>query len=1125
MNTITKYPLVKGRKGGGKGGGGDFRTPIEEPNNMASGATAKVIDLLCEGSIGGLIDPGGPGTDGVDGIDTVLKSVFFDNTPVMAADGSFNFSGVNVFERTGEFDQPIIEGFEAVETEVIVGLEVTIPTPVTHRVENTELDAIRVKIRIPSLLEISTEVGTFGDSLQTNVTYKFEISTDDGPFVDVAEFVDGEYTIVDGKSVSPFDLSHRFELPDATLHWDIRMTRITPDSAVNTLQNRTFFSSLTEIIDTKITYSDSALIGIEIDARQFGTRVPQRTYKIQGRKILIPENYDPVAHTYSPPTWNGVWKTAVTSNPVWVLYDLLTNERFGLGKYIDASIIDKFGFFDIAVYCDEEVPDGKGGMEPRYTFNGVFNTSEDAFALLQAVASVFHGLIYWGAGTVALGADMPVTTAKPVVPENVIGGEFIYASTAAKNRPTAIEVTFSDPDDQQRPAIEWVENTEKIAKHGIVRREVFAVGCTSRGQAHRYGRWILDSEWFGGEAVTYRCGLDQASMAPGEIIELNDPSIAGVAYGGRIVSVAASLTVRIDKEITDILNDADFLSVLPDGTVDKREISNASVVVVGTTDIILKDVYTTDPLNGSVWGVGTNAVELRQFRVISVKEAAPNEYEVNALEHDPGKYPRIEQNLLIAPPDISNIPTGDLGIPENLACLESLYEEGLNIRSKVLLSWTPPQDPRVTFFETQFQTEPAPNIRTTWMPINFESGDDGITQSVSIDLLNTRPTTTYRFRVRSIDNFGRRSTWSNVKEALILGIDLLPSDVENFQTFLQLETMSLTWDEVSDLHVTHYEIRYSPLSVGATWPGSTVLAASIPKNLTSYSTGAVPGTYLIKAVSLRGKRSQNATLVILQAFGAIGVNFVETVTEDPTFIGTKTDVEVFDSTLRLKASGAMVDWIPLASVDPLAGGGLGFALTGTYDFDGIVDLGAVFDARITASVLVTGLNINNTMSKWESLSEITNLAGFVEEEIGIDIFVSMTDDDPSGSPTWTPYQSLIGADLRARAFRFRAILSTIRPFVTPVVSGLAVTVDMVDRIIVGEDIASGTGGFPVDFVPDFKSIRPALQVTGQDMANGDYFTISLLDETGFTVEFFDNSDVSIDRKFDFHAQGYGAVIV
>ncbi len=1107
-----------GRKGGGKGGGGDFRTPHEEANSIASAATGSIIDLLCEGPIGGLIDPGGDGDPDL----RILKSVFFDNTPVMAGDGSFNFEGITLAQRTGEFNQALIPGFEDIENEVLVGLEVTDSTPVTQRINDTSIDAIRVKVRLPSLVEQITQQPNLGDLVETSVTYKFELSVDDGAFTNVAELNGGNYT-QEGKAMSPFDISHRFELPTAVDHWDIRMSRVTPDSAESTLQNRTFFSSLTEIIDIKITYTDSAIIGLEIDARQFGTRVPRRTYRIQGRKVLIPDNYDPVAHTYDPSVWTGEFKTAVTSNPVWILFDIITNDRFGLGQYVEIGQVDKFAFYDVGVYCDELVDDGVGGQEPRYRFNGLINTRENAYAILQAIASSFHGMLYWSAGLVSLGADMPTTAARTVIPENTKGGEFVYGSAGNTNKPTVVEVIFQDPNNQMRAATEWVEKTNEIPDHGVVRKEIFAVGCSSRGQAHRYGRWYLDTEWVGGETISYQCGLDQAGMAPAEVIQVGDPDIAGVEYGGRITGFGVDgpfETVNIDREITDDLAGGTLHVVLPDGVI-ASSIIQKSVAKPGTGITQLSvGPYPTDPLVGAIWGVATASVQLREFRVLAIKEDEKNEYTVNGIEHDPGKFDRIEKDLLIDPPDVDDLLTGPILTPTNLAVEEFLYKEGSATRSKAILSWTPPEDPRITFYETREMHRTG--ARAIWRPLDASIGGDGITQGVTMEHLNTLPTN-YTFQVRAFDNFGRHSVWSTSLITTLNAITVPPSDVENFETALQIETLTLRWDSVTDLHLKWYEIRYSPLTVGATWAGAMVHTNQIPPEATSISTGAIPGTYFIKAVSIVDVSSVNATFVILQQFNDVGINFVETIQEDPTFPGVHNGTEVIDGTLRLTSSDTMANWIPLAAVDPLSAGVNGFTSPGIYDLDGIVDLGSRFDARITSSVIATGLNTNNTMAKWATLAEITNMAGFVEEEIGVEILVSMTDDDPGGSPTWTPYRALIGTDLRARAFRFRAVLTTTRPFVTPVVSTLAVTVDMFDRVIVGENISSGTGGLFVDFVPDFKSVRPSVQVTGQNLVDQDYMVVSGVDETGFTVEFF-NGVVSIDRTFDYHAQGYGVII-
>lgn len=1105
----VRWTQPRGDKGQGKGGGADFRSPFQAPNTLQSVSTARVLDLIGEGPIGGIIDPGGPGPVGK----TCLKSVFFDDTPVMSADGSFNFEGVELTFKNGMTNQTVIPGFLRVRSETIVGLEVTKAVSVTQRISDANVTAARVKMRVPQLLEqIVAEGPNFGDVIGTTLSVKIEVSDNGGPFVEVLT------DTFSGKAVSPYDVAYRFELNAGGAPWDVRLTRVTEDSATDNLQNRTFFSTLTEIKDNKLNYPDSALAGIAIDARQFGTRVPRRAYEIQGREILIPDNYDPVARTYSPTIWGGGFKTAVSDNPAWVLYDMLVNERFGLGKNISTARVDRFAFFEAGQYCDGLVDDGNGGTEPRHTFNAVINKSEDAYALLQAMASVFHGMIYWATGAVTLGQDAPTDTSRIVNVANTIGQKFDYGSPDAHARSSVIKVRWTDPADGFRSVLEYVEDVELISKFGVQSREVFALGATTRGQARRFGNWILDNERFAAQTVTYRSGLDQALLRPAEVVELADPDFSGVAaIGGRIASYS-SPTVTLDREVTlDPVNAPYTLeAMLPDGVFE--EVSIVVPVEPTTTDTItIATPYTTDPLDGAVWGLESNAVKLQKFRITSVKEVSPAEYEMTGVKHDPGKYARIEAGINVAPPPVSELPTGPLVEKvSDIDFVEALFKVGPEIRAKATFSWTPTTDPRMTIFEAQvFRPETG-----FWEAYDADRNGDGLTQGVSADVVNIIPGN-YGFRVRGRDNFGRFGPWCTVTVAL-LGLSAPPADVTGFVSQLQTHQVKLLWGTVPDLDLRHYEIRYSPLLVGATWAGAATLIDGISPLTTSATTPAVQGSYLIKAFDTGLNPSKNAAVVVLQTIGDVNLNQVATLTENPTFTGTKTNVEVVAGKLQLTSSGFMSDWTPIAIAVPLAAGA-GFELSGQYDFPSVIDLGAVFTYIATPDVQVVGLNVDNVMSAWTTLSVVENMAGIVDNEISVELQFSITDDDPGGSPVWSAWERLTGSEIRSRAIRFRLLLTTTNPKMTPLVSVLSVSIDMPDRLLTGEDISSGLGVKSVVFSPAFKSTRPALNVTGEDMATGDFFTIANLDEDGFDIHFKDSGGGNIDRTFDYIAKGWGAV--
>jgi predicted phage tail protein len=563
MKTNGKFMtrIIRGSKGGGKGGGGGAtRTAQEAPNTLRSKAIARVIDLISEGEIIGLVDG--------------AKSIFFNDTPLQNADGSYNFAGVSYDFRLGTPTQTHMPGFPGTEAVTVVETEVLNATPVIRTVADTDVDAVRVTMRLPQLFSQNTSNGDVNGS---SVSIAIDIKTSGAP--------DGTYVnkvtdTITGKTNSPYERSYRIELAGVTGPWDIRFRRITADSVSSALQDKTFWGNLVTIIDNKVSYMDSAVFGVQVDAQTFAGQVPTRAYDIKGRILQVPSNYDPVTRIYTG-IWDGTFQLAWTDNPAWVFYDLLTHERYGLGEFIQADAIDKWALYAIAQYCDELVDDGFGGTEPRFTFNGILNSQQDAIHTLQAIASAFRGMSYWSSGAVTATQDSPADATRLVTPSNVVGGEISYKGTSLRDRHTVALVSWNDPNDGFKPAIEVVENRAGIQRYGYRPLDVMAVGCTSRGQAARYGRWILDSEINETEMASYTAGMDHGACRPGEIIAIADPTVAGVRFGGRLVAGSTATKLMIDAAIELISPNTYTASlILPNGLmVDKQVIS-----AFGTTD-------------------------------------------------------------------------------------------------------------------------------------------------------------------------------------------------------------------------------------------------------------------------------------------------------------------------------------------------------------------------------------------------------------------------------------------------------------------------------------------------------------------------------------------------------------
>ena len=514
---------IKGH--GGRDNGRVAYTPVEDPNTLRSNTVIALLDLVSEGPIEGLVDG--------------LKSVYLDDTPVENADGSMNFNGVSIDQRTGEPDQAIIQGFDDIVTSHSANVELTDTVTGTFTVTDSNVDAVKIRVRVPQLYEIKSN----GDQVKYQIPYKIEMQTSVTAYAVILN------RTIEGKTVAGYEEERWFQLPPGEDPWTFRISRRNAPSTSVGIQDAIFFVGYTEIIEERINYRNSSIYGMRANIEQFGTRAPRRSYDIRGLKIVIPSNYDPDTRIYTG-MWDGTFSTAWTDNPAWVVYDLLSSNRYGLGELLPTSFLTqiKWQLYTISQYCDGLVPDGVGGMEPRFTFNGVINTKKDALGALLAVVSNFRAMLYWSSGGLYLSQDAPKDPTRIVTKANVKDGLFTYEGSALGTRHTVAHVRWNDPKDGYRIATEIVEDQDAIRRYGYRVKTIHAIGCTSRGQANRDGKRLLFSEVNETEIVSYSAGFDHADTAPGEIIQVADEDRAGVRLGGRVLS-RNGRTLTLDADV------------------------------------------------------------------------------------------------------------------------------------------------------------------------------------------------------------------------------------------------------------------------------------------------------------------------------------------------------------------------------------------------------------------------------------------------------------------------------------------------------------------------------------------------------------------------------------------------
>ena len=610
---------IRGAKGGSK-----QHTPVESPDNLRSIAYFRILDLVSEGEIAGLVNG--------------QQSIYLDETPLVNSDGSSNFPKAHIEQRTGTQDQTAIPGFDSVENEISVGTELRSSSAWVQSITDTTLSAVRITIGVPALSKANT---SNGDINGYTISYKIEVSTDGGAY---AAAYNGSFT---GKTTSKYQRSHRIDLPDATSGWTLRVTRLTANADSASIADTTTIDSYTEIVDAKLLYPNSALVALMGDASQF-SNIPNRAYDLFGRIIQVPSNYDVATRTYSG-TWDGSFKPSWTDNPAWIFYDLATHPRYGLGHLVDSALVDKWELYRIGQYCDGLVDDGMGGQEPRLTCNVYLQVQADAYKLLNDLSSAFRGISFWSNGTIVASADMPIDPAYTYTDANVIGGQFSYSASARKARFTTALVSWNDPNNFFRTKVEYVEDRDGIARYGVQQTAVTAVGCTSQGQAQRLGRWILLTSRLETNTVTFRVGLDGVLVAPGQIIRIADSARAGRRQGGRISS-ATTTTVTLDKVPTIAAGDTITVG-MPDGISQTRTVDS----VTGAT-VTVTVAFSAAPVAQSVWTVESLALAAQTFRVLSVTEDKSDtelSFTITALQHNASKFDAVDFGTLIQVPPIS----------------------------------------------------------------------------------------------------------------------------------------------------------------------------------------------------------------------------------------------------------------------------------------------------------------------------------------------------------------------------------------------------------------------------------------------------------------------------------------
>ena len=1064
-----RSPVIVGA--GGKGGGGSGSRPKEKKDNLNSTQTASIIDLISEGEIEGIVGD--------------FKGVYLNNVPVQNENGNFNYREVEAETRLGWQGQEPISFADTVDQIFPVNQKVTKQVgPLTREITDTNVDAVRFTMTVPRLEKIEDD----GDIKGTKVKFRFSVQYANG-----SNFIELDEKKISGRTLDPYAKNYVFNLnkDPAGFPVQIRVTRITDDSSSTKLSNELIWTSYTEIIKETLTYPNSALVGIKFSAEQFNS-IPSRAYRVRGIKVAIPSNatvdQDNGSLTYEG-TWDGTFQQAQwCADPAWILWDLLTSTRYGFGDHITYDTLDRWSFFSASQYANALVPDGFGGQEPRFLCNVNIQRIDEAYKLINDLASVFRAMPFWTAGSVVIAQDRPQDASYLFNLSNVTADGFNYQNSSQKTKANVALVRYFDMT-QRDVGYEIAEDPTSIEKYGVIKRQVEAFGCTSRGQAKRVGEWLIYTENNEAEVITFRTSVDAGVVVrPGQVIEVSDPVKAGLRRGGRVLSATTS-SIQVDNESETSLTASDNAKlsvVLPDGTLETLDIASVS----GNT-INVSGSFSQTPNVNTVWAIQTDTTKTTLWRVLGVTEVDAIEYEITGVAYNPNKFDAVEQGLQLEKPEDPSLISDPPETPTNLTAVEVPYTDANGTQqSRVLLTWS--------------GTETTVSYLARWRP---EDGNwsERNTSSTDIDIYGLTPGI-YEFEVFSQ---GVNRTFSPTAAQLTKSFQgvLVPTEaVTNFTVAGSSQGQALLqWDEPTGSNVAGnglVKIRHTQDTSNPDW-ASSIPVSEVSSFFTQAIVPALTGVYLARFESSAGVLSEtSATAAFTVPSGSVAT-VISTNRQDPGFNGLFTDTE-FSS-----AQGGVV------LTDPAA------ESYGTYVFNSVVDLGSVFAPTFTRHL--------RTTSFYESLliddqTELIDSWGFIDlgepDDANVQVLVRATNDDPtSASPTWGEWTPVQANTLIGRGFAFRADLSTTNAAENVAITELGVSVALLQRTEIQTVTGGTSGSIAVTFADAFYQ-PPLVQATpNAALPTGVTYSVGSITPTGFQITL--TGTVTTNQTFTYTAVGIG----